>query len=213
MDSQRFPNASPSRGGRVLDWPDRRGQADPPGPSGWRAGLRRVPAGIVAGAADLDPAAVMTAVVAGASFHYSIGWVVLACVPVLLTVFSVASRLGDESGRGLVELIRENHGRIAATTTASAMVAVNVVMIIADLRAVADALALILNISFLYFLAPVAFSVWWILMKGNSQRVIKALALIALAQLAYIVAAVMATSSPGALLRGIFMPHISPRPE
>jgi Mn2+/Fe2+ NRAMP family transporter len=161
----------------------------------------------------LDPAAVMTAVVAGASFKLSIGWVVLACVPVLLAVFSVASRLGDESRKGLVQLIREHHGKVAASVTAAAMVAVNVVMIIADLRAVGDALALILNVSFLYFLAPVAFSVWWILMKGSSQRAIKALAWIALAQLAYVAAAVMASDSAGAVLRGIFLPRISPRPE
>ncbi len=169
--------------------------------------------GIIAGAADLDPAAVMTAVVAGSTFGYSIGWVVLACVPVLLTVFSVASRLGNESRRGLVELIRGNYGKRAAGLIAAAMVAVNVAMIIADLRAVGDALSLILNVSFVFFLAPVAFSVWWILTKGNFQRVTRALGLMALAQLAYVGAAVLATESPLALLRGIFIPHISARPE
>jgi Mn2+/Fe2+ NRAMP family transporter len=195
----------------VLNWPGG-GDATPP-PSGWRHTLQRLGPGIVAGAADLDPAAVMTAVVAGATFGYSIGWVVLACVPVLMTVFSVASRLGDESRKGLVQLIREHHGKIAAMITSMAMVAVNVTMIIADLRAVGEAFSLILNTSFLYFLAPVAFSVWWILMKGNFQRVIKVLAWLALAQLAYIAAAVMVTPSATSLLRGIFLPHISPRPE
>lgn len=165
--------------------------------------------GIIAGAGDLDPAAVMTAVVAGATFGYSIGWVVLACVPVLLAVFSVASRLGDESRCGLVQLIRDQYGKGSAYLIAAAMVMVNLAMIIADLRAVGDALSLILNISFLYFLAPVAFSVWWILMKGNFQRVTKVLAVLALAQMAYLAAAILATSSPLALLRGIFLPRIT----
>jgi len=197
----------------VLNWPGPPSPPETPPSSNWRNTLHRFGPGIVAGAADLDPAAVMTAVVAGASFQYSIGWVVLACIPVLMATFSVASRLGDESRKGLVQLIREHHGRIAAIITATAMVAVNVVMIIADLRAVGDAFSIILNIPFQYFLAPVAFSIWWILMKGNFQRVTRALGVLALAQLAYVAAAVMATSSPVALLRGIFLPHISTRPE
>jgi Mn2+/Fe2+ NRAMP family transporter len=86
-------------------------------------------------------------------------------------------------------------------------------MIIADLRAVSDALSLIAGMSYLYFLAPVAFSVWWILTKGNFQRVTKALGVIAFAQLAYVAAAVLATNSPLALLKGILLPHISARPE
>src|SRR5260370_9107988 len=60
--------------------------------------------GIIAGAADLDPAAVLTATVAGASFGYSLGWVVLLCVPVLFSVFAVSSRIGRETTKGRVEL-------------------------------------------------------------------------------------------------------------
>src|ERR1700758_63681 len=73
-----------------------------------RAG--RILPGIVAGAADLDPAAVLTATVAGASFGYSLGWVVLLCVPVLFTVFAVSSRMGAQTRKGLIELVREHYG-------------------------------------------------------------------------------------------------------
>src|ERR1051326_1569146 len=67
--------------------------------------------GIIAGAADLDPAAVLTATVAGASFGVSLGWVVVLCVPVLFSVFAVSSRIGQETKKGLIELIREHYGR------------------------------------------------------------------------------------------------------
>src|SRR6266481_7261394 len=67
--------------------------------------------GIIAGAADLDPAAVLTATVAGASFGVSLGWVVVLCVPVLFSVFAISSRIGQETKKGLVELIREQYGR------------------------------------------------------------------------------------------------------
>lgn len=213
MDSRKSRKDTPADGARVLKWPHAAATPALGSDEGWRHTFHRIGPGIVAGAADLDPAAVMTAVVAGASFGHSIGWVVLACVPVLLAVFSVASRLGDESRKGLVQLIRAHHGAIAAWVTASAMVAVNVAMIIADLRAVGDAFSLIANVPFIYFLAPVAFSVWWILTKGNFQRVTRVLGVVALAQVAYVAAAVMATDSPVALLKGIFLPRIAATPE
>src|SRR6516162_7478064 len=81
--------------------------------------------GIIAGAADLDPAAVLTATVAGASFGYSLGWVVILCVPVLFTTFAVSSRIGQQTGRGLIQLVRENYGRKTAITLALLVVAVN----------------------------------------------------------------------------------------
>ena len=169
--------------------------------------------GIIAGAADLDPAAVMTAVVVGATFGYSVGWVVIACVPILWSVFSVSARLGVRSRRGLVEIIRMRRGRHAATIVAIGMVSVNLAMIIADLRAVGDAFGVILQQSPIFFLVPVAFSVWWILIRGSFQRVTRVLGVLALAQLAYVAAAVLATQSFVGLVEGVFLPHIPNSPE
>lgn len=169
--------------------------------------------GIISGAADLDPAAVMTAVVAGASFGYSIGWVVLACVPVLWSVFSVSARLGVRSGRGLVEIIRLRRNRRSAFTVATGMVAVNLAMIIADMRAVSDAFSVILQQRAVFFLVSVAFSVWWILIRGGFQRVIRVLGILALAQLAYVAGAVLATRSFLEMLHGLFLPHLSITPD
>src|SRR5437764_9952170 len=84
--------------------------------------------GIIAGAADLDPAAVLTATVAGATFGYSLGWVVLLCIPVLFSVLRVSSRIGLQTGSGLVQLIREHYGRKAVMPIAFGMVMVNLAM-------------------------------------------------------------------------------------
>src|SRR5713101_9987944 len=97
--------------------------------------VRRVLPGIIAGAADLDPAAVLTATVAGASFGYSLGWVVLLCVPVLFSVFAVSSRIGHQTHKGLVELIRLHHGRRIAVGIALLIVVVNLAMVIGDIVA------------------------------------------------------------------------------
>jgi Mn2+/Fe2+ NRAMP family transporter len=178
--------------------------------SGGLAGrLRELAPGIVAGAADLDPAAVLTATVVGASFGYSIGWVVLLAIPVLWAVFSVSARLGHHNNRGLVELIRRTYGLPAGWGMAMAMISVNMTMIIADLIAVSDAFGLILQQHRIFFLPIVAFAVWYLLVLGDYRKSSRALIWFALFQGAYVVAALMAVPSWPALLKGLLLPHIT----
>lgn len=164
--------------------------------------------GIIAGAADLDPAAVLTATVAGASFGYSLGWVVLLCVPVLFTVFAVSSRIGHETKKGLVELVRDHYGKKVALAIALLIVAVNFAMIVGDIVAVSDGFSLITVFPRLYFLALVAFAVWYVLIVGSYDRTTKTLGALTLILIAYVVAAYHLTDSFSGLARGILLPRI-----
>src|SRR5215470_16593348 len=112
--------------------------------------IARILPGIIAGAADLDPAAVLTATVAGASFGYSLGWVVILCVPVLFSVFAVSSRIG-QTGKGLIQLIREHYGKKTAIVMAMLIVAVNLMMIVGDIVAVSEGFSLITVFPRVYF--------------------------------------------------------------
>jgi Mn2+/Fe2+ NRAMP family transporter len=174
--------------------------------------LRRLTPGVVAGAADLDPAAVLTATVAGASFGYAIGWVVLLLIPILWTVLTVSARIGQQTNKGLVELVRDAYGKKSAIGFAVCIAAVNMVMIIGDLMAVSDAAALILNQPRKFFLALSAFMVWYILMRAEYRRVIRALVWLSLLLLAYVVAAALATSSVTDLVRGLLIPKFPSNP-
>jgi Mn2+/Fe2+ NRAMP family transporter len=183
-----------------------------PGSLGWGERVRKITPGIVAGAADLDPAAVLTATVAGASFGYSIGWVVLLTIPVLWAVFTVSARIGHHSNRGLVELIRGSYGKIAGWGMALAMISVNMTMIVADLVAVSDAFSLILRQERVFFLPAVAFAVWYLLVVGDYRKSTRALIWFALFQGAYLVAAVMAVQSWSGLAKGLLLPHLLATP-
>lgn len=180
--------------------------ARPPSSVGSRA-VRTLP-GIVAGAADLDPAAVLTATVAGASFGYALGWVVLLCIPVLFSIFAVSSRMGSQTRMGLVELIRQNYGKYTALTIALLVVAVNFTMIVGDIVAVSEGFSLITVFPRSYFLAIVGFAIWYILILGNFQKTTKALGTLCLILIAYVVAAYHVTDSFPALARGIFLPRM-----
>src|SRR5215831_1445542 len=161
---------------------------DNPNSSLFNRAARMLP-GIIAGAADLDPAAVLTATVAGASFGTSLGWVVVLCVPVLFSVFAVSSRLGQETKKGLVELIREQYGRKSALVIALMIVGVNMAMIVGDIVAVSDSCSLLTMSPRLFFLAIVGFTVWYVLIVGNYQKTTKFLGTLPLILIAYILAA------------------------
>jgi Mn2+/Fe2+ NRAMP family transporter len=185
--------------------------ADPPGgdpPGSLTSRVAKALPGIIAGAADLDPAAVLTATVAGASFGYSLGWVVLLCVPVLFSVFAVSSRIGHETKKGLVELVRENYGRRLALVIALLIVAVNFAMIVGDLVAVSDGLSLLTVFPRSYFLALVGFTIWYVLIVGNYQKTTKVLGLLTLILIAYFIAAYHVTGSFTSLARGVLLPRI-----
>src|SRR5215471_19992855 len=151
----------------------------------WLQKAARMLPGVIAGAADLDPAAVLTATVAGASFGYSLGWVVLLSVPVLFSVFAVSSRIG-RTGKGLIQLIREHYGKKAAIVIAMLVVAVNLTMIVGDIVAVSEGFSLITVFPRVYFLAVVGFVVWYILILGNYRKTTKALGTITLVLIAYV---------------------------
>ncbi|HZS28043.1 MAG TPA: divalent metal cation transporter [Candidatus Angelobacter sp.] len=178
-----------------------------PNTSFFHRAARMLP-GIIAGAADLDPAAVLTATVAGASFGTSLGWVVVLCIPVLFSIFAVSSRIGQETRKGLVQLIREHYSARTALIMALLIVAVNLAMIVGDIVAVSDSFALITISPRIFFLAIVGFTVWYVLIIGNYQKTTKVLGLLTLILVAYVVAAWRVTDSFTLLAKDVLLPHM-----
>src|SRR5580765_1068919 len=185
---------------------------DNPKPSLLNRAARTLP-GIIAGAADLDPAAVLTATVAGASFGVSLGWVVVLCVPVLFSVFAVSSRIGHETKKGLVELIREHYGRKSAMLIALFIMGVNLAMIVGDIVAVSDSFSILTMSPRLFFLAIVGFTVWYVLIVGNYQKTTKFLGTLTLILIAYILAAYRVTDSFPALAKEVLLPRMQVNSE
>jgi Mn2+/Fe2+ NRAMP family transporter len=164
---------------------------------------------LVTGAADVDPSAVLTATVVGAAYHYGLLWVVILCVPFLVEIFRVAGRIGHETRKGLVELLRIHYGRKLALTCAGVIVAINMAMIVADLLAVSDGLSIILRQPRWFFVVGVAFSVWYLLIFREYHRITRVLLLLSLPLYLYVAAAVIASPSPQAVLQGTLLPRVT----
>src|SRR5262245_31276789 len=174
-------------------------------PTKW---ARRVVPDIVSGAADLDPAAVLTITVASAQFGLALAWVVALCAPILHTAFKVSARIGTVTRKGLVQLVSEQYGRRFAIPLAACMVAVNLLMVIGDIVAVSDAASILTRQPRAFFIAVMAFMVWYVLILGSYERVSSSLAMMSLALLAYVVAAGLTIERPLATLSDAIRPHL-----
>jgi Mn2+/Fe2+ NRAMP family transporter len=164
--------------------------------------------GIVTGSSNLDPSAVVTATIIGATYSLSLLWVVFLCVPFLLGLFSVTARIGVETRKGLLDLVREYYGRPLAIFGAAFTVVVNMAVVIADLMAVTDAFSILLNQRRSFFIAAVAFSVWYILIFRDYRKITLALVVVSLPLYVYVASAVMTGPPLGELLHRILMPQL-----
>lgn len=206
VNSPRSHKGAGAREDKVLSFP-RFATAGPHPPHGGGP-FRRILPGMVTGASDVDPALVLTATVAGASYHYSLLWSVLLCVPFLLAVFSVSARIGYETRKGLVDLLRGRYGRSVAIGCAALVAVINMAMIVADLMAVTDAFSIILQLPRMFFIAAAAFSVWYVLIFRDYRKITHVLALFSLPLFFYVLAAVLARPDWSQVISHSLFPRI-----
>lgn len=163
---------------------------------------------MVTGSSDVDPALVLTATVAGATYHYSLLWSVLLCIPFLFSVFAVSARIGYETRQGLVDLLRGHYGKKLAMFCAGVVVAINMAMIVADLMAVTEGFSIIMQLPRMFFIAAVAFSVWYILIFRDYRKITHTLVLLSLPLFIYVAAAILAHPDWGQVISHSFFPQI-----
>ena len=174
----------------------------------WARRLRPLAPGFVTGAGDVDPAFVLTATVVGAAFQYSLLWLVLLCIPILISVFNVSARIGHETHQGLVELLRQNYGRATAVICALLIVAINLAMIVADSMAVTSGLGIVLGERRSGFIVLVCFAVWYVLIFRNYRKVIRVMVWAAIPLFAYVGAAILTGPDFMVLVKSVFLPHV-----
>lgn len=208
VNSPKSHNQAAAAAEEVLRWPAAQQPEAQGGPSpGSR--IRHVLLKMITGAADVDPALVLTATVAGAMFRYSLLWSVLLAVPILFSVFAVSARIGFETRKGLMDLLRSHYGRAVAVGCAAIVLVINMAMIVADLMAVTDAFSILMQLPRMFFIAATAFSIWYILIFRDYRRITRLLAVLALPLLIYVAAAILTRPHWPQVIRHSFLPSIT----
>ena len=99
--------------------------------------------GLITGAADDDPSAIGTYASAGAKLGPSFLWTAPATMPMMFAVVYLSAKLGQVTGRGLFEVIREHYSPWILRITLIGVLFGNTIEAAADIGGMAAALALL----------------------------------------------------------------------
>ena len=99
--------------------------------------------GLVTGASDDEPSAIATYTIAGAKFGYSMLWVALFSLPLMVTIQEMSARIGRISNKGLAGNMKKHYPRWLMILIAILIVGANTINIGADMSGMAQAVAMI----------------------------------------------------------------------
>lgn len=164
--------------------------------------------GLITGAADDDPSGIATYSQTGAQFGYGQLWTALYQIPLLLAVQEACGRIGAVTGQGLAGVIKQHYSRTVLVGVVLLVVAANTINIGADIGAVAESAALVVDAP-VWLLALLTAAVVLLLEVFVSYRIYaKFLKWLALALLAYPATALIIDQPWPEILYATVVPHI-----
>lgn len=170
--------------------------------------------GIITANADNDVGGIATYSLAGVQFGYALLWLLIPVTLILYVAQEMCARMGVVTGKGLADLIRENFG-VRVTFW------VLVLFVLGDLGNVATEFAGVSSAAsvfhgYLHFISPyllvplVAVFVFVTVTSQNRKIVERIFFAFCAIYIAYIVSGIMVHPQWHDVLRGTFLPHITP---
>jgi NRAMP (natural resistance-associated macrophage protein)-like metal ion transporter len=173
-----------------------------------QGGIRALGLGLITGAADDDCSAIGTYASAGARFGPALLWTAPVTFPMMFTVVYLSSKLGQVSGRGLFQVIRDYMPRWVLYATLIGVMLGNTIEAAADLGGMAAAINLFVPLPIPLIVIPIGLIILALQIWGSYTLIRNIFRWLALSLLAYVVAAVLAKPDPMQVLRGTFIPTI-----
>lgn len=187
---RRYPHAEPQQGGQ--------------------SGIgRAIGLGLITGAADDDPSAIGTYASAGAKFGFSYLWVSPVLLPMMFAVVYLSAKLGQVSGRGLFQVIREHYSPIILYPILIGALVSNTIEAGADLGGMAAALALFIPLPLPALVVIIAGIILALQVFGSYILIRNIFRGLAVVLLAYVGAAALAKPDFGEVIRGTFVPTLA----
>ncbi len=164
--------------------------------------------GLLAGLSDDDPAGITTYSILGADHGYRLLWVLVLSTGALVVFHELAARLGVVTGKGLVLLVRERHGRSAAGLAVGALVVANVGTVCAELAGIAIGADLLLGTARAVAVPVAVVVVAALVLSSGFHRVEHVLLALSLVFVSYVAAGILAGPDWGAAGRGLVDPRL-----
>jgi Mn2+/Fe2+ NRAMP family transporter len=173
-----------------------------------RRRLKTFGLGLITGAADDDCSAIGTYATAGARFGPSMLWTAPAVLPMMFTVVYLSAKLGQVSGRGLFQAIRDYMPPWVLYTTLVGVMIGNTIEAAADLGGMASAINLFVPVPVPVIVIPVALAILGLQIWGSYALISTIFRWLALSLLTYVAAGILARPDPSAVLRGTLIPTV-----
>lgn len=157
----------------------------------------------------LDVGAIATAADAGASFRFSLLWVVLIGTICVIFLVEMAGRLAAVSKQSYADAVRGRFGIQFYFWPLLAEFFVDTLVLGAEIGGVCIALQLVTGISFQYWAIPVAIAVWLTAWVGTFDFIEDSVALLGLVTLSFVAGAFVLHPPWGEVARG-FIPSTAP---
>jgi len=127
--------------------------------------------GVITGAADNDPAGIVTYILAGAKTGFLTLWLMFFTLPMLIVTEEMSARIGIVTKKGLSKILKEKYGKNIAIFAGIILLVCNLATITADLAGISEVLGIIFGISWKFFVLPLSLFFIWLLIKKNYHSV------------------------------------------
>lgn len=162
--------------------------------------------GIITGAADNDPAGIVTYIQTGAAGGYQLLWLVPLAWPLLVVIEEMSARIGLITRKGISQIIIENFGLNLAWLVTLIIVVCNTITIGADIAAMADVSKIVTGIPSIIFTLIFGALFIYIMYKNSFATISRFLFIITPVFLLYIISSYLLDINWFQAVRETFLP-------
>ncbi|MCL5435120.1 MAG: Nramp family divalent metal transporter [Patescibacteria group bacterium] len=163
--------------------------------------------GIISGSVDNDAGGITSYSVAGASFGYSLLWVLFLTTFSLAVTQEIGARMGLVTGKGLASLIREKFGIRWTTFVMTVLFTANMGTIAAEFAGIAAALE-IFSVPRIASIPIAVVLIFLLVTKGSFKRLERIFLLISFFYVAYVLSAIIIHPNWGLAVKSLVMPTL-----
>jgi NRAMP (natural resistance-associated macrophage protein)-like metal ion transporter len=170
---------------------------------------RAIGLGLITGAADDDPSAIGTYAAAGAKIGPSFLWTAPVTFPMMVAVVYLSSKLGQVTGKGLFEVIRDHYRPWVLQSALIGVIIGNTIEAGADIGGMAAAIGVLApGVPLPVIVVPTSATILVLQVWGSYVLIRRIFRWLALVLLAYVAAAFMSDPDWSTVWRGTLIPTI-----